>query len=576
MLLSSSSLLFTATVYKQLCINYTNEKLQQKYTLDIFCSVQEEYSQEGIELGEISFDDNAEVLRLMEGRVGIISVLNEECVRPNGSDTGFVSKIKSVNSEAAHLISEKLHKPTEFAIQHYAGQVTYDATNFVQKNTDTLPRDVVDVACMSSNTLIQLEIKAAAESKMGTEASKRPATRGAANHTVTSKFKHQLSHLMHAITKTKTRYIRCIKPNPEKLPLKMNMGTSAEQLRCAGVVAAVTISRVAFPNRLMHETALERFACLGHVDMDQIVDEKKEEAYDDATGFREPVSVLLKTLLKELETEGEDGTVTKAFEIGKSHVYFRTGALEFLEAKRLVALGSFATTIERIVRGFTGRSVFWKLKYAVIDSQANARRTIDRKAFLEKKQACVALECWARCVYAKRELKRLQRDAAAVKLQSKWRSIQAVAMLTNCKQAAVAIQKIARGSIQRPKYRQALKEAEDEARVNSKLAALQRRLKEAEMKWIQADKQRIAAEKRAEGVVGSPDGTAPVAPATPSQSVAEEEKKVEGDTPMNQQALIHESNEYVYCTCVLSCLPTLFGHSQSLPCCSTFQNGGIL
>ena len=61
--------------------------------------MQEEYAQEGIELGEITFEDNAEVLRLMEGRVGIISVLNEECVRPNGSDTGFVSKIKSVNKE---------------------------------------------------------------------------------------------------------------------------------------------------------------------------------------------------------------------------------------------------------------------------------------------------------------------------------------------------------------------------------------------------------------------------------------------------------------------------------------------
>jgi len=532
--------------HAQLCINYTNEKLQQKYTLDIFCSVQEEYSQEGIELGEISFDDNAEVLRLMEGRVGIISVLNEECVRPNGSDTGFVSKIKSVNSEAAHLISEKLHKPTEFAIQHYAGRVTYDATNFVQKNTDALPRDVIDVACMSSNVLIQMEVKAAAESKMGSEkeASKRPATRGAANHTVTSKFKHQLSHLMHAITQTKTRYIRCIKPNPEKLPLKMNMGTSAEQLRCAGVVAAVTISRVAFPNRLMHETALERFACLEDADDDQKVDEKKEETGDDVTGFKESVSTLLTTLLKDLETEGEDGAVIKAFEIGKSRVYFRSGALEFLEAKRLVALGTFATSIERIVRGFTARSVFWKLKYAAIDSQANARRTIARKDFLEKKQACIVMECWARSVYAKRELKRLQREAACIKLQSKWRSIQAVLMLLKCKDAAVVIEKTARGAIQRPKYRQALKEAEEEARVNSKLAALQKRLKEAEMKWIQADKQRIAAEKRAESIS---DGTAPALPAVPSTPTthAEEEEKKTDFSP-NQQALITESNEYAH------------------------------
>lgn len=495
-------------------------------------------------MGEIAFDDNAEVLRLMEGRVGIISVLNEECVRPNGSDTGFVSKIKTVNAEAVHLISEKLHRPTEFAIQHYAGKVTYDATNFVQKNTDALPKDVVDVACMSSNEIIQVEVKAAAESKMGTdkEASIRPATRGAANHTVTSKFKHQLSHLMHAITKTKTRYIRCIKPNPEKVPLKMNMASSAEQLRCAGVVAAVTISRVAFPNRLTHETAMERFACLEQIEGNDIVDEKKEETIDgDLTGLRDSLSTLLTSLLKELETTAEDGTVTKSFEMGMSRVYFRTGALEFLEARRLVALGSFATSIERVVRGFTARSVFWKLKYAAIDSQANARRTIDRKNFLQKKQACTVMECWVRTIYAKRELKRLQLEAAAVKIQSKWRSIQAVLMFVECKKAAVTIQKISRGAIQRPKYRQALKEAEEEARVNSKLAALQKRLKEAEMKWIQADKQRIAAEKRAEGLVSSPGGVAESG--TGGLGDSEEEKKV--DSPVNPQELIQESNEYV-------------------------------
>lgn len=407
----------------QLCINYTNEKLQQKYTLDIFCSVQDEYANEGIELGEITFTDNIEVLRMIEGRVGIISMLNEECVRPNGNDTAFVAKIKSVNNETAYLVSEKLHKPTEFGIQHYAGQVTYDATNFVQKNTDTLPRDIVDCACMSSNTLIKVEVKAAADLKMSAEndaTNRHAGKRRAASHTVTAKFKSQLSQLMHDITKTKTRYIRCIKPNPEKAPLMMDMASSAKQLRCAGVVAAVTISRVAFPNRLMHETALERFSCLEHVDLDVIVDEKKDETDDDPTGLRVSVSTVLTTLLKELEVVNEDGMVTKAFEVGKSRVYFRTGALEFLEAKRLVALGTFAITIERFVRGFTTRSIFWKIKYAAIDSQANARRTIARTLFLRMKKACISIECWSRCVFAKRELNRLQQQAATIKLQSRY------------------------------------------------------------------------------------------------------------------------------------------------------------
>ena len=511
--------------------------MQQKYTLDIFRSVQEEYSDEGIELGEIPFEDNTEVLRLIEGKIGIIAVLNEECVRPKGNDTSFVSKVKTVNKEVTCLVNKKLHKPKEFGIVHYAGPVTYDASNFVQKNTDALPNDLIACACKSTNDLIKVELKAAADAKMSSGG--RVGRRGAATLTVATKFKSQLTRLMADITKTKTRYIRCIKPNPEKVPIKMEMFSSAEQLRCAGVVAAVTISRVAFPNRLMHETALERFSCLSNVNLEKVVEEKKEETEDDGTGYRDAVISLLDGLLQPMETTKDDGRLVKAFETGKSRVYFRTGALEFLEAKRLVALGVFATAIERIVRGFVARALFWKTKGATIVSQANARRTIARKAFLKSKHAVTTMQCWTRCVYAKRELIRLQREKASIQIQSRWRTVMAMTNWAKQRNAAITMQKTVRGAIQRPKYRQALKEAEEEARVNSKLAALQKRLQEAEMKWFKADKQRIEAEKRAEGL------SKEAAPTPAPHGVSEEEKKSDSGTDAQRQELIDESNECV-------------------------------
>jgi myosin heavy subunit len=339
------------------------------------------------------------------------------------------------------------------------------------------------------------------------------------------------------ITVTQTRYIRCIKPNPEKEPLKMNMFSSAEQLRCAGVVAAVTISRVAFPNRLMHETALERFSCLGHISLDSLIEKKKEASDDDETGYKEAVQILFQDLLKDME-KTDEGSVTRAFECGRSRIYFRTGALESLEAKRLVALGSFATVIERIVRGFTARSLFWKLKYASIDSQANARRVIGRNKFLRARAAAVRLECWVRCIFASNELMCLRREKASTRIQSMWRAFVAVVNYIRIKAASVIIQKIVRGAMQRPKYRQALKDAEEEARVNSKLAALQKRLQEAEMKFFQAEKGRIEAEKRAaEGGGSLVNAQVAESPAT---------KPDLGDVPggsAQQQALIDESNE---------------------------------
>ena len=80
--------------------------------------------------------------------------------------------------------------------------------------------------------------------------------------TVSTKFRSQLKSLMNNIGRTRSRYIRCIKPNPEKVPKETDLHYSTQQLRCAGVVATVTISLVAFPNRLTHAKVLERFGCL--------------------------------------------------------------------------------------------------------------------------------------------------------------------------------------------------------------------------------------------------------------------------------------------------------------------------
>ena len=63
---------FEHNSYEQLCINYANEKLQQRFTFDTFKSVQTEYDEEGISWNHVTFKDNQELLDLIEGRVGII------------------------------------------------------------------------------------------------------------------------------------------------------------------------------------------------------------------------------------------------------------------------------------------------------------------------------------------------------------------------------------------------------------------------------------------------------------------------------------------------------------------------
>jgi myosin-5 len=81
------------------------------------------FSYQGINVFDFSLIDNSEVMELLEGRLGLINQLNEECVRPNGGDESFVYKLKVVNSDSTRLLQDKLHYPYEFAIRHYAAPI---------------------------------------------------------------------------------------------------------------------------------------------------------------------------------------------------------------------------------------------------------------------------------------------------------------------------------------------------------------------------------------------------------------------------------------------------------------------
>jgi myosin-5 len=568
---------FVVNRFEQLCINYTNEKLQQKYISDVFSSVTEEYEYEGIGGVDIDVSDNADVLKLIEGRMGILDVLNEECVRPRGNDEAFVSKVKTMNKDSDYLIQHKLDRPNEFSIQHYAGAVKYEAANFIQKNMDSLPMDLLKCAVEdTTNTILQSELRAVLDAKEAAAAAK--VGRKASSVTIVSKFKRQLGHLMENVSKTRTRYIRCVKPNKEKVAQKMDLKMSVEQLRCAGIVAAVTITRVAFPNRLLHETVLERFRFLLEEDdqgeqgsgttgdgtgssfdeSKEGEDEKKDsstsEEEDAQNKLKEIVERVLDKLLQPMDettkaVDEQDGNkITKSFVVGKTRVYFRRGALEYLETQRMAALGVVATSIQRFVRGYLAKSRYWLTMDATIMAQALTRSYHCRSVFGQQRHAAIVLECWFRCYTSKATLVTLRRNHAACVMEASWRRDRAMRQLQQCVQAAMLIERIARGAIQRPLYRTMVKEAADDARVNEKIAKLQKRLQDAERKWITAEKQRLEAEKRADAGAGGGETVVEkivtvFKTVVSSEDDEGEEKKTDGGLSSLSKILFNESTE---------------------------------
>jgi myosin-5 len=522
---------FTINRFEQLCINYANEKLQQKFTLDIFRSVQQEYEFEGIELGEITYIDNSDVLNLIEGRMGLISVLNEECVRPKGNDTAFVNKIYAMNKDITCLYKDRLFRDYQFGIKHYAGKVEYDASGFVTKNMDNLPVDLLECRKMSTNSIVSCDedwssdqlrspIKPNSRVLMKKQSS-------IASDTVWAKFRSQLNVLMANIGETRTRYIRCIKPNSMKKPRIMQHLSSIEQLRCAGVVAAVTISRSAFPNRLLHEQVFDRFMCL------DTGFHRKSTPCSDPTEIMEDLQELLGRLLSCLDTVSSDDKVVRGFVCGKTRAYFRAGSLEHLENRRLSAFGSLSTDIQRIVRGYLVRSGYRRLRNTAIKMQAYARRKSARRSYLNLIEACLIIQCWSRQTYSRRLLITLKRNDSATKIQSQWRMVVTRQIFTTERFAAVKIQACIRGAIQRPLYQKALAEAIEEAKLENQLKTLQRKLEEAEQKRIEAE-QRAAEGGGSKTIVVYKDGSEEHGSSPPSKSP---------ELTVAQQTLMDESSK---------------------------------
>lgn len=145
---------FETNGFGQLCINYANEKLQQKAINDIFRETKEEYDYEGIPLLMAEIDDNEQVLKVIEGRSGLIALLNEECYRPKGNDKAFVSKVLDNYKESRFVLTPKRGCNNQFGVAHYAGRVMYTAENFVESNQDTFPVDLKECAKKCSNFIV--------------------------------------------------------------------------------------------------------------------------------------------------------------------------------------------------------------------------------------------------------------------------------------------------------------------------------------------------------------------------------------------------------------------------------------
>ena len=114
-----------------------------------------EYQREGIDVADITFEDNTPLLELIDKpATGILSLLAEECFFPNGTDASFAQKIKLAHARHPCFTEVKLDR-TAFTLSHFPGKVTYQSAGFLKKNKDPLPQDLVVLMRFSDDDFVK-------------------------------------------------------------------------------------------------------------------------------------------------------------------------------------------------------------------------------------------------------------------------------------------------------------------------------------------------------------------------------------------------------------------------------------
>ncbi|XP_031407548.1 myosin-2 isoform X2 [Punica granatum] len=353
---------FKKNSFEQFCINYANERLQQHFNRHLFKLEQEDYEVDGIDWTKVDFEDNEDCLNLIEKKpLGILSLLDEESNFPKATDLTFADKLKR------HLKDNPCFKGERdgaFCLRHYAGEVLYDTSGFLEKNRDSV---LVDLIQFLSSSTCQLPLLFASrvfgQSPTAGSPLKHPSSIDSQKQSVGMKFKGQLFKLMHQLETTKPHFIRCIKPNTKQLPGLYEKDLVLQQLRCCGVLEVVRISRSGYPTRIPHQEFAERYGCL----------------LLDTNVSKDPLSVSVAVLQ-------QFNILPEMYQVGYTKLYLRTGQIAALEDKRRQFLQGIVG-VQKCFRGCQARHHFSELKNGVTALQSFVRGEIARRKFqaLKKK-----------------------------------------------------------------------------------------------------------------------------------------------------------------------------------------------
>lgn len=344
--------IFENNSFEQLCINYTNEKLQQFFNHYMFVLEQEEYAREQIEWQFIDFGKDLQpTIDLIElpNPIGIFSCLDEDSVMPKATDKSFTDKLHSLWEKKTPKYAPARTRQG-FILTHYAAEVEYSTEGWLDKNKDPLNDNLTRLLAGSKDDHIA-NLFADCVDEVDEPYSPRSRVKKGLFRTVAQRHKEQLSSLMRQLHSTQPHFVRCILPNHKKKPKQFNAPLVLDQLRCNGVLEGIRIARTGFPNRLTFAEFRSRY---------EVLCENMPKGY---LGGQEAATIMLSCLKMEPSN----------YRVGLTKVFFRAGVLADLEEQRDSLIRDIMSRFQSVARGFMQRRVAFKQLY-----RAEATRVIQR------------------------------------------------------------------------------------------------------------------------------------------------------------------------------------------------------
>ncbi|XP_076390888.1 unconventional myosin 10A isoform X2 [Megachile rotundata] len=364
---------FTENSLEQLCINYANENLQFYFNKHIFKLEQQEYAKEKIDWTTINYTDNLPVIHLIAKKpVGILHLLDDESNFPKATDLSFLEKCH-YNHALSELYSRPRMNSAEFAIKHYAGQVWYNVEGFLDKNRDTLRPDVVELLISSKISMVSKMFQHVRTTHEANKTMNKPngrfVTMKPRTPTVSARFHDSLQQLLDSMSQCNPWFVRCIKPNTEKAPMKFDMPCVLEQLRYTGMLETIRIRKTGYPVRLLFGHFVDRYRYLVSTHLPRGAPNK------------ELCRIILdKAAPKEAQSQ---------YQLGLTRVFLRESLERTLEYNRALILERAAITVQRYTRGFLARRRFLNISRSTVLIQAVYRGYRERKKYRALKKAAL-------------------------------------------------------------------------------------------------------------------------------------------------------------------------------------------